>query len=161
MDPNKDFPNPPRKMEWDEMVDIFFKMTGQIAQWKPDEIIAVNRSGYCFAGWVSQVLKLPLGSYWPDRKILVKRPESKRLIFVDDNVLKGDTFLAARQEFDREDFDWAWAVLFSDWNTPEEIRNQIIQGTRLDYFALEPFPGSMKVSQAYGVRTRDERTDSV
>jgi hypothetical protein len=47
-------------------------------------------------------------------------------------------------------------VLFSDWLTPEEVRNEIIQGVRLPYFAEEPMWGSKKISQDYGVRYRDE-----
>jgi hypothetical protein len=54
------------------------------------------------------------------------------------------------------DVEWRWAVLFSDWHTPEEVRNEIIQGVRLPYFAEEPMWGSRKISQDYGVRYRDE-----
>ena len=156
MDKIKDFPNPPRRMEWDEMLTMFFEMVKQIKAFEPNEIVAVNRSGYSFAMWTAQVLKLPLGSYWPDRKLLVTRPESKKIVFVDDNVLQGETFLSTIDYMKDKDKSWCWAVLFSDWHTPEDIRKRIIQGTRLDYFAIEPFPGSMKVSEDYGVRTRDE-----
>jgi hypoxanthine phosphoribosyltransferase len=146
-------------MTWDEMRSYFSNMLNQIIEFKPDEIIAVNRSGHCYAMWAAQILKLPLGVYWPDRSLLVKRPESSRLVFVDDNMLKGTTFIETAEYLKQQKHniqDWRWAVLFTDWNTPVEIQNRIIYGTRLDYFAVEPLPGSMKISAGPGLRHRDD-----
>lgn len=135
----------------------FESMVSQIALFCPDEIIAVNRSGYSYAMWVAQILKLPLGSYWPQNKNLVLSSNNpQRIVFVDDNILGGSTFLKARSLMFGNNIEWRWAVLFSDWHTPENIRNQIIQGTRLPYFAEEPMWGSKKISVDYGVRHRDE-----
>ena len=151
------FPEPPRQMTNDEMLEYFDVMVKQIAAFEPDEIIAVNRSGYAYGMWVSQQLKLPLGSYWPDMKILIKHPDSKRIVFVDDNILKGDTFISTKEfMLDHLNFEWQWAVLFTDWFTPQTICDQVIHGVKLPYFAEEPIPGSMKVSKDYGVRHRDE-----
>ena len=158
MDKFKDFPEQPRKMSNEEGVAYFNNMLKEIAEFNPDEIVAVARSGFSYAMWVAQMLKKPLGAYWPDKKSFVVHSNPKRIVFVDDNILQGSTFLATK-EFMKEkvpNVEWAWAVLFSDWHTPEEVRNQIIQGTRLPYFAEEPMWGSFKVSQDYGVRYRDE-----
>jgi len=145
-----------REMTWDEMRSYFARMLDQIIAFNPDEIIAVNRSGHSYAMWVAQILKLPLGVYWPERHQLVKNFESKRLVFVDDNMIKGSTFLDTQQYLQSQNInDWRWAVLFTDWNTPMDIQNQIIYGTRLDYFAIEPIPGSMKISDGPGIRHRD------
>jgi hypothetical protein len=106
--------------------------------------------------WVAQILKLPLGAYWPKDNKLIAQDTSKRLVFVDDNILQGTTFLDTKKFMDGYQHEWRWAVLFSDWHTPEQVRNEIIQGTRLPYFAEEPMWGSRKVSADYGVRYRDE-----
>lgn len=161
MDKFKDFPEQPRKMSNDEGTRYFKNMLEQIADLKPDEIIAVNRSGFSYAMWAAQTLKLPLGAYWPKEKKLVMQPTSKSIVFVDDNILQGATFKATDEfmTIAHPDIRWQWAVLFSDWHTPQEVRDQIIQGIRLPYFAEEPMWGSCKVSQDYGVRYRDE--DSV
>ena len=157
MDKFKDFPEQPRRMGNDEMMGYFDSMVKQIAAFNPDEIIAVNRSGYAYGMWVAQKLKLPLGSYWPDTKLLIKRPSSTKIVFVDDNILKGDTFLSTKQfMLEHSNTAWRWAVLFTDWHTPQSICDEVIQGVKLPYFAEEPIPGSMKVSQDYGVRYRDE-----
>jgi adenine/guanine phosphoribosyltransferase-like PRPP-binding protein len=157
MDKFLDFPEHPRKMSDAEGEQYFDNMLQQISNFQPDEIIAVNRSGLSYAMWVAQELKLPLGCYWPKSKRFISdNTDSKRIVFVDDNVLQGSTYLETKQLMQAYLYEWKWAVLFSDWHTPEHIRNEIIQGTRLPYFAEEPIWGSRKISQNYGVRYRDE-----
>lgn len=154
-----DFPEDPRWMTDKEGQEYFDNMVRQIAEFAPDEIIAVNRSGFSYAMWAAQRLKLPLGVYWPATDFIVRASEGKRIVFVDDNTVKGETYLQCKKLLSEDPYsgvEWKWAVLFTDWNTPEEIRNDVIQGIRLPYFAEEPMWGSMKVSQAAGVRSRDE-----
>lgn len=136
----------------------FQSMLQQVHNFAPTEIIAVNRSGFSYAMWVAQILKLPLGCYWPKDQRLVISTDAKRVVFVDDNMVQGSTFLATKQfmQDNYPDVEWQWAVLFSDWHTPEQVRNEIIQGVRLPYFAEEPMWGSRKISKDYGVRFRDE-----
>lgn len=157
MDKFKDFPLQPRQMPDVEGEKYFQHMLEQINAFAPDEIIAVNRSGFSYAMWIAQILKLPLGAYWPKQQHFLSTTDPKRIVFVDDNILQGSTYLATK-EFMKTmpDVEWRWAVLFSDWHTPEEVRNEIIQGVRLPYFAEEPMWGSRKISQDYGVRYRDE-----
>lgn len=154
-----DFPEQPRIMSDAEGEVLFQTMLKQIADYNPDEIIAVHRSGFSYAMWVAQILKLPLGVYFSKKPQLVLDTDPKKVVFVDDNILSGTTY-AATKEFMAKHYpnvEYKWAVLFSDWNaTPEDIRNEIIQGTRLPYFAEEPMWGSRKVSADYGVRFRDE-----
>lgn len=155
-----DFPEQPRIMGDEEGNKYFMHMVDQIAQFNPDEIIAVNRSGFSYAMWAAQILKLPLGAYFPKTpQMVLSNLTSKRVVFVDDNILSGTTYKETKEYMSHvfPDIEWKWAVLFSDWNaTPENIRNEIIQGVRLPYFAEEPMWGSRKVSADYGVRFRDE-----
>lgn len=153
-----DFPEQPRVMSDAEGNQHFENMLVQIAEFKPTEIIAVARSGFSYAMWAAQILKLPLGAYWSERGELITGSDPERIVFVDDNILSGTTYKDTKLFMDRyyPDTEWRWAVLFSDWHTPEEVRNEIIQGTRLPYFAEEPMWGSRKVSADYGVRYRDE-----
>lgn len=153
-----DFPEQPRVMSDAEGNQHFDNMLAQIAEFKPTEIIAVARSGFSYAMWAAQILKLPLGAYWSERGELITGSDPERIVFVDDNVLGGSTYKDTKLFMERyyPDTEWRWAVLFSDWHTPEEVRNEIIQGTRLPYFAEEPMWGSRKVSADYGVRYRDE-----
>jgi orotate phosphoribosyltransferase-like protein len=151
------FPEQPRVMSDEEGERYFQTMLEQIRKFNPDEIIAVNRSGFSYAMWVSQILKLPLGAYFPKKQQLVFSEAPKRIVFVDDNILQGSTFKQTKEFMAQyPDIEWCWAVLFSDWHTPEDVRNEIIQGVRLPYFAEEPMWGSMKISKDYGVRYRDE-----
>ena len=157
MDKYKDFPQQPRVMSDSEGNAYFMKMLEQIDAFKPDEIIAVSRSGFSYAMWVAQMLKLPLRAYWPEKRLVVSPALGKRLVFVDDNILQGSTFKLTKDIMaTKPEVEWKWAVLFSDWHTPEDVRNEIIQGVRLPYFAEEQMWGSRKISQDYGVRYRDE-----
>ena len=151
-----DFPEEPRWMTDLEGEKYFDNMVRQFKEFNPDEIVAVNRSGFSYAMWAAQRLGLPLGAYWPNTEFIVRATEGKRVVFVDDNTVKGETYLTCKEVMEGSDVEWKWAVLFTDWNTPEEIRNEVIQGVRLPYFAEEPMWGSMKVSQGAGVRFRDE-----
>lgn len=161
MDKFLDFPKPPRVMADAEGRQYFDNMVQQIAQFNPGEVIAVNRSGFSYAMWVAQQLKLPMGAYWPKQQRLVRASSSKKIVFVDDNTVAGETYLTCKQDLGptlrNEGIEWKWAVLFTDWHTPKPIRDEVIQGVRLPYFAEEPMWGSMKVSQDYGVRFRDEK----
>jgi len=154
----KDFPEQPRQMTNDEGEGYFDNMVSQINDFKPNEIIAVARSGFSYAMWTAQILKLPLGAYWAERGELITSSDPERVVFVDDNILSGTTYKDTKLFMQRyyPDTEWRWAVLFSDWLTPEDVRNEIIQGVRLPYFAEEPMWGSRKISQDYGVRYRDE-----
>lgn len=153
-----DFPEQPRIMSNAEGEQYYNNMLAQIAEFKPTEIVAVARSGFSYAMWVAQELKLPLGAYWPDLSDMFNTRDPERIVFVDDNILQGTTYKATKEYMAKyyPNVEWRWAVLFSDWHTPEEVRDQIIQGTRLPYFAEEPMWGSRKVSADYGVRYRDE-----
>jgi hypothetical protein len=153
-----DFPEQPRVMSNEEGENYFNSMVEQIADFNPSEIVAVARSGFSYAMWTAQLLKLPLGAYWAERGELVTGSDPDRIVFVDDNILSGTTYKSTKLFMDRyyPNTKWRWAVLFSDWLTPELVRNEIIQGVRLPYFAEEPMWGSKKISQDYGVRFRDE-----
>ena len=153
-----DFPEQPRQMTLEEGEGYFNNMVRQINDFKPNEIIAVARSGFSYAMWTAQILKLPLGAYWAERGELITGNDPERIVFVDDNILSGTTYKDTKLFMERyyPNTEWRWAVLFSDWLTPEPVRNEIIQGVRLPYFAEEPMWGSKKVSQDYGVRYRDE-----
>ena len=152
------FPEQPRIMSNDEGERYFDNMVKQINDFKPNEIIAVARSGFSYAMWTAQILKLPLGAYWAERGDLFTGSDPERIVFVDDNILSGTTYKDTKLFMERyyPNTEWRWAVLFSDWLTPESVRNEIIQGVRLPYFAEEPMWGSKKISKDYGVRYRDE-----
>ncbi len=154
-----DFPEQPRIMTNSQGEHLFQTMLKQISDYNPDEIIAVHRSGFSYAMWVAQILKLPLGVYFPKKPQLNLDSNPKKVVFVDDNILSGSSYKEAKEfmAIVYPDIEFKWAVLFSDWNaTPESVRNEIIQGARLPYFAEEPMWGSRKVSADYGVRFRDE-----
>jgi hypothetical protein len=153
-----DFPEQPRQMSNEEGESYFNEMVKQIADFNPNEIVAVARSGFSYAMWTAQILKLPLGAYWAERGELITGSDPESIVFVDDNILSGTTYKDTKRFMDTyyPTTEWRWAVLFSDWLTPEDVRNEIIQGVRLPYFAEEPMWGSKKISQDYGVRYRDE-----
>ena len=155
-----DFPEQPRKMLDEEGEELFQRILKQIAEYNPNEIIAVHRSGFSYASWISQILKLPLGVYFPKKpQVIFDSDNPKKVVFVDDNILRGTTYKATKEFMaqNHPNVEFKWAVLFSDWNdTPKQIENEIIQGARLPYFAEEPMWGSRKVSKDYGVRHRDE-----
>ena len=154
----KKFPQEPRRMSNEEGEQIYANLRQHIIDFQPDEIVAMARSGFAYGSWLAQELKLPLGAYWHDMETLVIHPNSKRIVFVDDNTVNGKTYLQLKEFMDTNypDLEWKFGVFFADWYTPKEILDEIITGIKLPYFALEPLWGSRKTSQGYGVRFRDE-----
>ena len=159
----KQFPNDPRQMSNEEGEEIYANLRQQVIDFQPDEIVAMARSGFSYAGWLAQELKLPLGAYWPNRQELVTDPSSRKIVFIDDNTVNGETYLQLKAFMDNKypetyypKMIWKFGVFFADWYTPQPILDEIIVGRKLSYFALEPMWGSRKTSQGYGVRYRDE-----
>ena len=159
MNKHTDFPEQPRHISSEEGEGMFQNVIKQIKEYAPDEIIQVTRSGCSYGSWASQILDLPLGTYYPKKPLIIFDSDNpKKVVFVDDNTVKGETYEDVK-EFMAKNYpnvEYKWAVLFSDWHTPESVRNEIIQGARLPYFAEEPIWGSRKISKAPGVRHRDE-----
>ena len=81
----KEFPQEPRRMSNEEGERIYANLRQQVIDFQPDEIVAMARSGFSYGSWLAQELKLPLGAYWHDMETLVTHPNSKRIVFIDDN----------------------------------------------------------------------------
>ena len=141
----------------DQMLLWLDKITQQTKEFNPDEIIPISRSGFSYGLWISQMLVLPMGGFWPDRDQIVINPNSKRVVFVDDCTLAGRTYLDIKKFMmkNHPDVDFRLAVLFSDYQTPTDILDEIFFGEVVDYYIATPFPGHMKKSIP-GVRYREE-----
>jgi hypoxanthine phosphoribosyltransferase len=141
------------------MVGWLNKVTLDIEQFKPDEVVAVARSGFSYAMWIAQMLKLPLGAYWPDKaQLVLGNDKSRRVVIVDDNTMAGRTYLDVKQFMQNTypNIEFKFAVLFSDYQTPQYILDEILTGEIVDYYITAPFPGMMKDCQP-GVRYRDQQ----
>jgi len=160
MNKYKDFPEQPRAMPVAEAEQYFEQMVRQIRDFDPEVIVGVARTGLIYATWCAQELDIKdIGIYWPKQnRIAIPNINPKRIVFVDDNTVSGGSYLQAK-EMMRHNYiqtEYRWAVLFTDWNSPEVVQDEVIKGARLPYFAEEPFWGSRKISKDYGVRFRDE-----
>lgn len=162
MDKYKDFPERPRIMPASEAEQYFEEMVRQIRDFNPNVIVGVARTGLVYAVWCAQELGIKdIGIYWPKQnRIAMPNMNPERIVFVDDNTVSGGSYLQAKEYMAKHYYqtEYRWAVLFTDWNSPEVVQNEVIKGARLPYFAEEPFWGSRKISKDYGIRFRDEQT---
>ena len=160
MDKYKDFPQQPRIMPASEAEQYFEEMVRQIRDFNPNVIVGVARTGLVYAVWCAQELGIKdIGIYWPKQnRIAMPNMNPERIVFVDDNTVSGGSYLQAKEYMAKHYYqtEYRWAVLFTDWNSPEVVQNEVIKGARLPYFAEEPFWGSRKISKDYGIRFRDE-----
>lgn len=133
------------------------KITKETKEFNPDEIIPISRSGFSYGLWISQMLSLPMGGFWPDRNQMVIHPNSNRVVFVDDCTLAGRTYIDIKKymSINHPKVEFRLAVLFSDYQTPKHIIDEIFFGDIVDYYITTPFPGHMKKSVP-GVRYREE-----
>lgn len=137
-------------MELREMTEhegrVYFEnMLLQIEEYNPREVIAVARSGFSYAAFVAQRLNLPLGVYYPGEEFLYRTTTANKIVFVDDNTVLGRTYKQTKtfMNMNHPNTQWRWAVLFADWKTPKAVREKIIYGTRLAYFAKDGYWGRM------------------
>ena len=160
MDKYKDFPEKPRVMSENEAELYFTRIVEQIRSFDPKIIVGVARTGLVYAVWVAQELGIKdVGIYWPKQNRMAMTDNNPgRIVFVDDNTVSGSSYLQAKELMAAHypQTEYRWAVLFTDWNSPEIVQNEVIKGARLPYFAEEPFWGSRKISKDYGIRFRDE-----
>jgi len=160
MDKYKDFPQRPRIMPASEAEQYFEEMVRQIRDFNPNVIVGVARTGLVYAVWCAQELGIKdIGVYWPKQnRIAMPNMNSERIVFVDDNTVTGGSYLQAKEYMAKHyhQTQYRWAVLFTDWNSPQVVQDEVIKGARLPYFAEEPFWGSRKISKDYGIRFRDE-----
>lgn len=80
------------KVTNEEMDTWIQNMCIQIHEFKPDELVAVSRSGFYYCGRIAQHMNFKfVGYYNPlDDRFSIK-PSSQRLVFIDDMIKHGET----------------------------------------------------------------------
>jgi hypoxanthine phosphoribosyltransferase len=141
-----------------EMLVYLNILADQVKQYNPDEIIGVSRSGLPYATWISQILDIKHLGYLnlANKEICLSNKSSKRVFIIDDNVVNGDSYIQITKLMQHyPNLEYKFGVLFTDSvKTPYWIKQQVIKGTDLDYFATT-VPGIMKAYKPY-IRSRDE-----
>jgi hypoxanthine phosphoribosyltransferase len=146
-----------KAMSYEEMLVYLNILADQVKKYNPDEIIGVSRSGMPYATWISQMLDIKHLGYLnlANKEICLSNKSSKRVFIIDDNVVEGRSYIEIKKlMLDYPHLDYKFGVLFTDnVKTPYWIKEQVIKGVDLDYFATS-VPGIMKVYKPY-VRSRD------
>lgn len=134
-------------------------LVAQVKAYDPDLVVGVLRSGMVYATYVAQQIKyVKMAGYDPATGNIymlcdAEFKDFKRIMFIDDNIVTGETFTSVQNRF--SDIDFRFGVLFTDAiATPAHIKAQVFAGVDLGYFAY-PVPSIKKVYQQ-GIRFRDE-----
>jgi hypothetical protein len=146
-----------RPMAHGEMLTYLNILAYQIKQYNPDEIIGVSRSGMPYATWISQMLNIKHLGYLnlDNKEICLSNKSSNRVVIIDDNIVEGRSYIEiTKLMLNYSNLDYKFGVLFTDAvKTPDWIKQQVIKGKDLDYFASS-VPGLMKDYKPY-IRSRD------
>jgi hypothetical protein len=87
-----DYPKPARAIGYDEMMGYCDILMLKVAEYNPDEIIGVARSGMPFATFIAQKLGLDLGYFNPKHGLFLPANwGSKKVFFIDENFVSGGT----------------------------------------------------------------------
>jgi len=154
---NKDmYPLPARAIGYDEMMRYCDNLMVKVAAWKPDEIIGVARSGMPFATFIAQKLNLDLGYYNPKfEHFQVANPNSKRIMFIDENFVSGGTQKQIHQFMEKIKYEHEYMVgcVMLDLFCPDK---NCLYGKLLDFWAddMACFFKPINIEER-GVRFRD------
>jgi hypothetical protein len=147
-----------RPMHYEEMLAYLNILTYKVKQYNPDEIVGVSRSGLPYAAWISQLLDIKHLGYLNlnNRELCLSNKESKKIVIIDDNIVEGRTYQEITTfMLNYPLLTYKFGVLFTDnVKTPLSIKNQVLTGINLNYFATT-VPGIMKQYKPY-IRSRDE-----
>jgi len=146
-----------KPMHYEEMLAYLNILAVQVKQYNPDEIVGVSRSGLPYATWISQILDIKHLGYLNlnNRELCLSNKESKNIVILDDNIVEGRTYKEITTlMLNYPHITYKFGVLFTDnVKTPLSIKNQVLKGCDLDYFATS-VPGIMKKYKPY-IRSRD------
>lgn len=147
-----------RPMHYEEMLAYLNILAYKVKQYNPDEIVGVSRSGLPYAAWISQLLDIKHLGYLNlnNRELCLSNKESKKIVIIDDNIVEGRTYQEITTfMLNYPQLTYKFGVLFTDnVKTPLSIKNQVLKGIDLNYFATT-VPGIMKQYKPY-IRSRDE-----
>ena len=102
----EDYPNAPRSMDYNEVMQHTHNLATKIAASGATQIIGVHRSGLPFATWIAQELQLPLGIYFPADNTITVDPNTPKFgknyfAFVDETAERGTTLADAKLAIER------------------------------------------------------------
>jgi hypoxanthine phosphoribosyltransferase len=151
----EDYPKPARDIGYDEMMTYVDNLVKQVAEYNPDQIIGIARSGMPFATFVAQKLDLDLGYYNPKYHHFMPAVEPKRIVFIDENFVSGGTQKDVH-EFMAEympNVEYKLGVVMLDYFCPDK---DCMSGTVLDFWAnsMACFFKPIAIEER-GVRFRD------
>ena len=157
------YPKPSRAMTTDEGQEYFNQLVKKIKDYNPDGIVAVARSGFSYASWITQRLDIKnLGVYYPITGEIDFR-QAKRIALIDDHIVTGETYRETL-EFMKQypDIEWVYGVFFIDYLAPDDIKNdpRMVAGTVLDYFVQGSYWGDQRHLTETGPKFRT-RVDSL
>ena len=153
----EDYPNPARSIGYDEMIGYTDQLALRVQAYAPDEIIGVARSGLPFATFIAQKLDLDVGYFNPKHgKYLQANDRSRRVFFVDENFVSGQTQREIRQFMatNHPDIEYAIGCVMLDLFCPD---HDCEYGVLLDFWAdsMACFFKGCDIELDRGVRFRD------
>ena len=80
------------------------------------EVVAVMRGGMIAAQYISRLLRLPCGVYYPEDNLLIRRTKAGKVLFIEDNIGVGRTVEQVVEFMAREHpgVDWNFFPVFID-----------------------------------------------
>ncbi|MBP2299231.1 phosphoribosyltransferase [Azospirillum picis] len=104
-----------RLLSWEEYEHHCLKLAEMVLPYNPTEVIAVARKGLIPAFLIANVLKRKVGFWYPTENKLCSF-NNTRLLFVDDMMARGRTYLRLKECF--PDLDYRLATVFIDHECP-------------------------------------------
>jgi hypoxanthine phosphoribosyltransferase len=134
-----------RFLTYEEMTKALDGKMEELRSLNFSEIVAVVRGGLTAAHYIAKQLRLPVGVYYPSndayptpRLILAKKNPS-RLLFVEDLVAKGRTYLELKNFLDNfpEIEEWHFMPICTDAEYPENFNLQVMKASDWIVFPYE------------------------
>lgn len=104
------------KLSYEDYEKLLFNMYTKIKNENFSEIIAVMRKGMIPSQYLSCLLGIPCGVYYPADNLLVRRTKAGKILFVDDVISVGRTVNTVISFMDSQhpNVDWKFFSIFID-----------------------------------------------
>jgi hypoxanthine phosphoribosyltransferase len=90
-------------LDYTTFKSICLALAEKIAEYKPDEIVAVSRGGISAAHIIAKSLGLPIGYFFPGEptgRLVLAKETSRKIVLIEDLVAEGRTFFNAKITMD-------------------------------------------------------------
>lgn len=132
-------------LDYDTYKQICLEMAQKLKEWNPHEIVCIMRGGMTASHIISRELNIPVGVYYPhNKKLMLARDNDIRLVFVEDMISRGKTFVELHEFMKTTSYKWVFAPTAIDGkiefkDLPDNGKHIYTYGIKTNMWLVAPY----------------------